>query len=189
MLDALAPPGHGKQAAAQLKIVEGLTDLRNTNPAERLARRRSRVCDDVSPMGVWRLRIRILLGLGWGLALLCGATPAMAGAASTGPPLYWGSPTAIDTSQINGISCPSVSFCVAVDFAGNVLTSANPTAGAGAWASARVGGTAPETSYEAPDALWALCVPGRRVHCASPSAKAGSSPRRIPRAAPEPGVT
>jgi hypothetical protein len=37
-----------------------------------------------------------------------------------------------------GVSCPSLSLCVAVDTAGNVLTSTNPTAGAGAWSTAAV---------------------------------------------------
>jgi hypothetical protein len=32
------------------------------------------------------------------------------------------------------VSCPSVSLCVAVDLAGNVLTSTDPTGGASAWA-------------------------------------------------------
>ena len=41
----------------------------------------------------------------------------------------------VDTGSNNifGISCPSVSLCVAVDSAGNVLASANPTGGAVEW--------------------------------------------------------
>jgi hypothetical protein len=36
-------------------------------------------------------------------------------------------------SAISGVSCPSTSLCVAVDQHGNVLTSTNPSGGAGAW--------------------------------------------------------
>ena len=34
---------------------------------------------------------------------------------------------------LTGISCPSASLCVAVDYVGNVFTSINPTGGAGKW--------------------------------------------------------
>ena len=37
-----------------------------------------------------------------------------------------------------GVSCPSVALCVAVDFAGDVATSTDPIAGAGAWNVQRV---------------------------------------------------
>jgi hypothetical protein len=46
-----------------------------------------------------------------------------------------------DTTGINGISCPSVTLCVAVDNTGHVLTSTNPTGGASAWTLADVDGT------------------------------------------------
>jgi hypothetical protein len=39
----------------------------------------------------------------------------------------------VDQPSLTGVSCPSVSLCVAVDRAGNVLTSANPTGGSSAW--------------------------------------------------------
>ena len=38
----------------------------------------------------------------------------------------------------SGVSCPSVSACVAVDGAGNVITSTNPTGGPSAWTVTRV---------------------------------------------------
>jgi hypothetical protein len=41
-------------------------------------------------------------------------------------------PTRIGT-QIDGVSCPSVSLCVAVDGSGNVLTSTDPTGGRADW--------------------------------------------------------
>jgi hypothetical protein len=53
---------------------------------------------------------------------------------------------------LEGVSCPSASLCVAVDFAGNVLTSTNPTAGSPAWSGADpYGGTVP--------GLWGVSCP------------------------------
>jgi Bacterial Ig-like domain len=40
---------------------------------------------------------------------------------------------------INGVSCPSVTLCAAVDESGTILTSTNPTAGTSAWSFAPVG--------------------------------------------------
>jgi hypothetical protein len=44
------------------------------------------------------------------------------------------------TTSIFGVSCPSVTLCVAVDNSGNVITSTNPTGGTGAWTVANVAG-------------------------------------------------
>lgn len=41
--------------------------------------------------------------------------------------------TAAQISGLTGVSCPSVSLCVAVDAVGNVVTSTTPTGGASAW--------------------------------------------------------
>jgi hypothetical protein len=62
----------------------------------------------------------------------------MARKADSGPvprraPLVWTAPTGLDDHAINAVSCPSVSFCVAVDDHGQVLTSTNPFAGARHW--------------------------------------------------------
>jgi hypothetical protein len=40
----------------------------------------------------------------------------------------------VGTAALNAVSCPSESLCVAVDGAGRVITSIDPTAGPGAWA-------------------------------------------------------
>jgi hypothetical protein len=57
--------------------------------------------------------------------------PQMAQAAS---PLTWSAPEVIDHQEhLSSISCPSTSLCVAVGEAGNLLTSTNPTGGAGTW--------------------------------------------------------
>ncbi|MDQ2759969.1 MAG: hypothetical protein M3Y17_05920 [Actinomycetota bacterium] len=45
-------------------------------------------------------------------------------------------------SYPTAISCPTIRFCVAVDNAGNVATSSDPTAGAGAWRLAHISSTA-----------------------------------------------
>ena len=39
----------------------------------------------------------------------------------------------VDPHNMNAISCPSATLCVAVDTSGGVVTSTNPTGGAGAW--------------------------------------------------------
>jgi hypothetical protein len=49
-------------------------------------------------------------------------------------PANWSSASSIDgTNAIEGMSCPSTSLCVAVDSAGQVLTSTHPTGGLPAW--------------------------------------------------------
>jgi hypothetical protein len=73
--------------------------------------------------------------------LLGGASGAMAA------PLSWSGPQAIDHAPpfgelagLTGMACPSSTLCVAVDNFGNVLTSTDPTGGAGAWQSLRLPG-------------------------------------------------
>ena len=58
------------------------------------------------------------------------ASPAPAVAAT---PLSWSIVNVDGTNALNGVSCPSKSLCVAVDGAGKVLTSTNPTGGRSAW--------------------------------------------------------
>jgi hypothetical protein len=58
--------------------------------------------------------------------------------AQAADPLSWSAPALFDHGPhpVNGltsVSCPSASLCVATDEDGNVLTSTNPTGGAGAW--------------------------------------------------------
>ncbi|MFL5861587.1 MAG: hypothetical protein ACJ780_12505, partial [Solirubrobacteraceae bacterium] len=57
----------------------------------------------------------------------------------------WSAPVSVDSSGgvpnvINTVTCPSVSLCVAGDASGNVLASARPTGGAGAWSVSNVDG-------------------------------------------------
>jgi hypothetical protein len=68
----------------------------------------------------------VLLGVG---ALLTAPAPALGAA-----PLTWRSPQPIPGSaNPSAISCPSESLCVAVDLAGNVLATADPSAPLPAW--------------------------------------------------------
>lgn len=65
------------------------------------------------------------------------AAPALADNGS----LVWTAPNRIDGYAINALSCPSISFCVAVDDHGDVLSSTDPLARAGHWQSSDVDGT------------------------------------------------
>ena len=72
-----------------------------------------------------------LLALG---VLAGGASPAGA----TSPSLTWSSPRRIDTHGLLDIRCPTASLCVAIDSAGDVLTTKTPLAGAKGWKRAHV---------------------------------------------------
>lgn len=75
-------------------------------------------------------------------------------AASAASPLSWSEAQQISSDKfdrIEGISCPSESFCAAYDFAGafdsvDVFTSTNPTGGAAVWNTAHTQGSAPYDS-------------------------------------------
>jgi hypothetical protein len=56
------------------------------------------------------------------------------------------------------ISCPSVSFCIAMDTAGSVLTTTDPTAGAAAWISTKLDTPYAVESLSCPSV--SLCVAG-----------------------------
>ena len=78
-------------------------------------------------------------------------------AATTSPgPVLWTVPAGVDAAPIDSVSCPSLGLCVAVDRAGNVLWSANPTGGARAWFAAPVVGANELTSVSCPATT--LCV-------------------------------
>jgi hypothetical protein len=47
--------------------------------------------------------------------------------------LAWSAPQSIDKRALLAIRCPTASFCVAIDSAGNVLTTTSPLAGAKGW--------------------------------------------------------
>jgi hypothetical protein len=69
---------------------------------------------------------------------------------------------------IDGVSCPSVSLCVAVDTAGNVLSSTDPTGGRAAWSVAphvTGGGAAPNSpgAVSCPTTVFCAAVSGSIV--------------------------
>ncbi len=66
---------------------------------------------------------------------------------STAPPARaapsWTAPVLIDPASpatLNAISCPSTSLCVGVDGSGDLVSSSNPTGGAGAWTTTDIDG-------------------------------------------------
>ncbi len=60
--------------------------------------------------------------------------------ASSGGFAAWHTTDQLPPTGITGMSCPSVSVCVATDSAGNVLTSTSPSGGRPAWTISRVAG-------------------------------------------------
>jgi hypothetical protein len=94
---------------------------------------------------------------------------------------YWSKPVQVDTTAaagggpagFAGISCPSAKLCVAVDNAGQVVTSITPTAGASAWTTAALHGTPSLTSVACPSTT--LCVLGGSTRYESITPTAGAS--------------
>jgi hypothetical protein len=75
----------------------------------------------------------VVVGVGCLFLVVCGWARAA-------QPLVWRGPVLVDRDTFGtrpfglvSVSCPSVSFCAAVDYAGNVVTSSNPAGGARAW--------------------------------------------------------
>jgi hypothetical protein len=69
-------------------------------------------------------------------------------------------PANVDTAPIDSVSCPSLGLCVAVDRAGDVLWSTNPTGGARAWFAAPVDGGNELTSVSCPATTLCVAVDG-----------------------------
>ncbi len=113
------------------------------------------------------------------LALLgVAATPAAAA-----PQLGWSSAATFDAANTpTALSCPSESLCVAVDSAGNALTSADPGAAAPQWTPASIdAGGAPlqAVSCAAEGPCVAVDGHGHALADARPGASAWSSPSAI----------
>jgi hypothetical protein len=62
----------------------------------------------------------------------------------------------VDQGRLPGVSCPTTSFCVAVDDQGSVVTSPNPANGSDAWKAARIDGHRRLTGVSCPSP--SLCV-------------------------------
>jgi hypothetical protein len=74
------------------------------------------------------------------LLAIAGFVLGSSGSARATSQLSWQKVGRIATGGLSGVSCPSVSLCVAVDNAGNVLSTTHPTSGASAWPVAHVDG-------------------------------------------------
>lgn len=89
-------------------------------------------------------------------------TPSPAPTPAAGSKLKWAAPMWIDhepalaSNSIQGVSCPNVSFCAAVDDNGNVVTSSNPSGGAAAWTVTHVDGSNSISAVSCPSS--GLCV-------------------------------
>jgi hypothetical protein len=70
--------------------------------------------------------------------------------------MRWTAPTDIDQHPINGLACPSISFCVAVDDHGDVVSSNDPFAGAQRWRVSDVDGSRALTALACPSS--SVCV-------------------------------
>jgi hypothetical protein len=77
---------------------------------------------------------------------------------------------------INDISCPTASFCAAVDAKRNVLTSRDPGGGASTWKSANIDGTNAlgQVACASPSLCVAVDFEGNLLASTSPSAGAGA---------------
>jgi hypothetical protein len=75
-----------------------------------------------------------------------------------------GSPVGCGPQEVMAVSCPSRSFCAAVDNAGNVVTSTRPTGGRGGWRSVRV-----DTSAPSPTRCLGSCSAFMAISCSSRS--------------------
>jgi hypothetical protein len=81
-------------------------------------------------------------------------------------PLKWTAPVRVNHlpsfggSSLNAVSCPSSTLCVAVDDAGNVATSSNPTGGASAWTVAKIDGTRPLVGVSCPTSTLCVAIDG-----------------------------
>jgi hypothetical protein len=71
----------------------------------------------------------------------------------------WASPVLVDSGHsLMGVSCPAVNLCVAVDNAGNVLTSIDPTGGASKWSSAAIDPTHVFNAVSCPSTSFCVAV-------------------------------
>ena len=81
-----------------------------------------------------------------------------AGSARAADPLLWGRAMSIEPQGLGSVSCPTTSFCVALDSTGYVVTSTDPGGGADAWSSSpsRISATAGLFGLSCPSS--SLCV-------------------------------
>jgi hypothetical protein len=87
----------------------------------------------------------------------------------------WSSATQVDQQPLHSVSCPSASLCVAVDDAGNAVTSTDPTGGASAWTVRNVDGSNMLGDVSCPSASLCVAVDGAGDVLTSTSPTGGAS--------------
>jgi hypothetical protein len=92
----------------------------------------------------------------YGGLVLTSTDPAGGSAAWSSAQVEPQDPRTDQVTPMTGLACPSASLCIAIDDAGNVLTSTNPTGGAGAWRLVSVDGGTPLRGVAC--ATTSLCV-------------------------------
>jgi hypothetical protein len=121
------------------------------------------------------LKLRRSLGISTLLAIVLashgGASPALATGITS---LTWASPIHADPSPLLGVSCTSLNLCVAVDEAGDVLTSTEPVAGV--WSKRHVEGSGAldGVSCTTPDLCVAIDNAGDVVSSTNPTGGVGA---------------
>src|ERR1700729_2755690 len=106
------------------------------------------------------LRSRVLRALCAAVGCALAAIALTGGVARADAPLAWTSFNIEgqnnNPGDFTGLSCPSSALCVAVDESANVITSTNPTGGAGAWSIHALNGISDLQGVSCPSA--SLCV-------------------------------
>jgi hypothetical protein len=84
--------------------------------------------------------------------------PSLLGGPAAPGPLAWSDPLPVDTLPLESIACPSATLCVAVDRAGGVLWSTDPTGPVRSWHGADVDGATELTSIACPSVSECVAV-------------------------------
>jgi hypothetical protein len=88
--------------------------------------------------------------------VLSSSNPAGGGSTWSSKQVEQQNPTTKLLTSLTGVTCPAATLCVAIDGAGNVLTSTNPAGAAGAWRLVKVDAAVPLSGVACASA--SLCV-------------------------------
>lgn len=113
-------------------------------------------------------------------ALLAGSTAPLSGA--------WNVAPMPGRQSLFGISCPSASLCVSGDTLGNLLVSANPTAGGGAWRQIDTGASVQITDVDCPSTSHCLAIDNNGDALTSTNPNGGPGDWTFTNLLPYPGV-
>ncbi len=115
------------------------------------------------------VRWTLWLALGAGGFFAAALVMPAAGAPAVTPltvaaPSSWSTPAPFDFGNhtyertLENVSCPTASFCVAVDSQGYVMASSNPTGDASAWTSTNIDGTREIYGISCPSSTFCAAV-------------------------------